>query len=129
VTEGRRRTSEAGVVEARRLGGSALGRDGRRNVAPAREEPRTWQARMRSSSIAGMFDPSRSRNACSTRLDRLGLSERIRLSTPRFMVLPAIVGATDLGVVCPCASPQSSPEVAAFASRSRAGRWATSPSP
>lgn len=34
-------------------------------------------------------------------LDRLGLSDRIRLSTPHFMVIPAIVGATDLAVVLP----------------------------
>lgn len=34
-------------------------------------------------------------------LDRLGLSDRVRLSTPHFMVIPAIVGATDLAVVLP----------------------------
>jgi DNA-binding transcriptional LysR family regulator len=34
-------------------------------------------------------------------LDRLGLSDRIRLSTPHFMVIPSIVGATDLAVVLP----------------------------
>ncbi len=34
-------------------------------------------------------------------LDRLGLSDRIRLSTPHFMVIPAIVGATDLAAVLP----------------------------
>jgi DNA-binding transcriptional LysR family regulator len=34
-------------------------------------------------------------------LDRLGLNDRIRLSTPHFMVIPAIVVATDLVVVLP----------------------------
>ena len=34
-------------------------------------------------------------------LDRLGLTDRIRLSTPHFMVIPAIVGATDLAVILP----------------------------
>ncbi|HKX43041.1 MAG TPA: LysR family transcriptional regulator [Burkholderiaceae bacterium] len=34
-------------------------------------------------------------------LDRLGLNDNIRLSTPHFMVTPAIVGATDLAVVLP----------------------------
>jgi len=34
-------------------------------------------------------------------LDRLALNDNIRLSTPHFMVTPAIVGATDLVVVLP----------------------------
>jgi len=34
-------------------------------------------------------------------LDRLALNDNIRLSTPHFMVTPAIVGATDLAVVLP----------------------------
>lgn len=34
-------------------------------------------------------------------LDRLGLNDRVRLSTPHFMVIPAIVRATDLVVVLP----------------------------
>jgi DNA-binding transcriptional LysR family regulator len=34
-------------------------------------------------------------------LDRLALNDRVRLSTPHFMVIPAIVGATDLVVVLP----------------------------
>jgi DNA-binding transcriptional LysR family regulator len=34
-------------------------------------------------------------------LDRLALNDRIRLSTPHFMVIPAIVVATDLVVVLP----------------------------
>lgn len=34
-------------------------------------------------------------------LDRLALSDKIRLSIPHFMVIPAIVGATDLAVVLP----------------------------
>ncbi|HUP08299.1 MAG TPA: LysR family transcriptional regulator [Caldimonas sp.] len=34
-------------------------------------------------------------------LDRLGLAERVRLSTPHFMVTPAIVAQTDLTVVLP----------------------------
>jgi DNA-binding transcriptional LysR family regulator len=34
-------------------------------------------------------------------LDRLALSAKVRLSIPHFMVIPAIVGATDLAVVLP----------------------------
>ena len=34
-------------------------------------------------------------------LDRLSLSAKVRLSIPHFMVIPAIVGATDLAVVLP----------------------------
>jgi DNA-binding transcriptional LysR family regulator len=34
-------------------------------------------------------------------LDRLGLADRVRLSTPHFMVTPAILGQTDLAVVLP----------------------------
>jgi DNA-binding transcriptional LysR family regulator len=34
-------------------------------------------------------------------LHRLGLDERIRLSTPHFMVTPAILEATDLAVLLP----------------------------
>jgi DNA-binding transcriptional LysR family regulator len=34
-------------------------------------------------------------------LDRLALKDRIRLSTPHFMVIPAILGQTDLAVVLP----------------------------
>jgi DNA-binding transcriptional LysR family regulator len=34
-------------------------------------------------------------------LDRMALSDKIRLSIPHFMVIPAIVGATDLAVVLP----------------------------
>jgi DNA-binding transcriptional LysR family regulator len=34
-------------------------------------------------------------------LERMALSSRIRLSIPHFMVIPAIVGATDLAVVLP----------------------------
>ncbi|MGZ5237593.1 MAG: LysR family transcriptional regulator [Caldimonas sp.] len=34
-------------------------------------------------------------------LDRLSLSTKVRLSIPHFMVIPAIVGATDLAVVLP----------------------------
>ncbi len=34
-------------------------------------------------------------------LDRMALTDNIRLSIPHFMVIPAIVGATDLAVVLP----------------------------
>jgi len=34
-------------------------------------------------------------------LDRLGLDDRVRLSIPHFMVIPAILGETDLAVVLP----------------------------